>query len=230
MVNQSFNLDPRTKLSLLLTVSTVLSFGGQSSLINGTKLILVLLPIFLFIVMHRFKTALMYMGIYVLFALLNSYIAPMLTGLPSMLFVLCGVVLGRLLPSLLTASYIFSTTTVADFITAMEKLRIPAFIVLPLAVVFRLFPSIGEENKAIKEAMKIRAIKPAGVQWINYHLLPLMTCIIRIGDELSASALTRGLGSPVKRESIKPLHFRLADYCLLIFCGVSLLICFFQEF
>ncbi len=44
----------------------------------------------------------------------------------------------------------------------------------------------------------------------------MITCSVKIGEELSAAAITRGLGAPVKRTNICQLKFNFADVVLKI--------------
>ena len=46
----------------------------------------------------------------------------------------------------------------------------------------------------------------------------MMTSTVRIGEDLSASALTRGLGGPIRRTNICRIGFRVQDYVLLVGC------------
>ena len=46
----------------------------------------------------------------------------------------------------------------------------------------------------------------------------MMTSSVRIGEELSASALTWGLGGPVKRTNICKIGFRAQDWILFGLC------------
>lgn len=57
---------------------------------------------------------------------------------------------------------------------------------------------------------------------LEYRLIPLMTCSVKIGDELSAAALTRGLGADVKRTNICKIGFRFVDYIVLLGCIITL--------
>ena len=49
-------------------------------------------------------------------------------------------------------------------------------------------------------------------------MVPMMTSTVRIGEELSASALTRGLGGPTRRTNICRIGFRGQDAVLLAGC------------
>ena len=89
---------------------------------------------------------------------------------------------------------------------------------------FRFFPTVGEEASSISDAMRMRGISFGGNhpgKMLEYRLIPLMTCSVKIGDELSAAALTRGLGADVKRTNICKMDFVL---WIILFCwAVSLL-------
>lgn len=49
------------------------------------------------------------------------------------------------------------------------------------------------------------------IKYIEYTLVPLLMRMIKISDELSASALIRGLDSDANRVTLTKLRFRWAD-------------------
>ena len=55
---------------------------------------------------------------------------------------------------------------------------------------------------------------------VEYRLVPLMVCTAKIGEELNAAALTRGLGGEVRRTNICQIGFRLPDICFMLLCLV----------
>ena len=62
--------------------------------------------------------------------------------------------------------------------------------------------TVVEEYNAIGDAMKMRGIRFGGGKasaMLEYRLVPVIMCSVKIGEELNAAALTRGLGGPVKR-------------------------------
>ena len=59
---------------------------------------------------------------------------------------------------------------------------------------------------------------------LEYRLIPLMMSITKIGEELSAAALTRGLGGLKKRTCIVDLRFGKYDAALAVVAAL-LLIC-----
>ena len=61
---------------------------------------------------------------------------------------------------------------------------------------FRFFPTIKEEYSAIRDAMRLRNVGSwrNPTEMLEYRMVPLLTGLLSIGNELSASALTRGSG------------------------------------
>ena len=127
----------------------------------------------------------------------------------------------RILPSVAIAAYAVKTTTVSELISGMERIHMPKEVTIPLTVMFRFFPTVFQESEAISDAMKMRGIKLGGKKSskiLEYKLIPMITCSVKIGEELSAAAITRGLGAPVKRTNICQLKFNFADVVLILFC------------
>ena len=51
---------------------------------------------------------------------------------------------------------------------------------------------------------------------VEYTIIPLMMSIVKIGEELSASALTRGLGGTEKRTNICKIGFGAFDIVAIV--------------
>lgn len=91
-------------------------------------------------------------------------------------------------------------------------------------MMFRFFPTVGEEYSSIADAMRMRGIRFGGgkpSKMLEYRLVPLMISCVKIGDELSAAALTRGLGAPVKRTNICSIGFGAWDFFALLLCAAA---------
>lgn len=116
----------------------------------------------------------------------------------------------RFAPGIMMGAFLIASTSVSDFMAAMKRMYVSEKIVIPLSVIFRFFPTIGEENAAITDAMRMRGIRFGGKhpgKMVEYRLIPLMISVVKIGDELSAAALARGLGAPVQRTDICKIGF-----------------------
>ncbi len=123
-------------------------------------------------------------------------------------------------------TYVMTTTTVSEFIAAFERMHVPVQLTIPLSVMFRFFPTVKEEFHAINAAMKMRNIrfgKGNVIKAIEYRVVPMLSCSAKIGEELSASALSRGLCGEHKRTNICTIGFGIADHVLLLFCAVCVL-------
>ena len=229
-------LDPRTKLALVLILAVFVMGGLGGDTLKPIRTFLSALPFLLLLIERQWKRfargmCMLIVGYGLLFAM------PHLPGALQYIALMCGGVLTRFVVTVVMGEYLISTTSVSEFISAMEKLHMPQAITIPMSVMFRLFPTIASEWKSIRRAMGMRGIHLGGTkagQVLEYQMVPMITSSVRIGEELSASALTRGLGAPVKRTNICRIGFRVQDVifqllCLAViviwilrFCGVTL--------
>lgn len=193
--------DPRTKLVLLLTITTLMFSTSNTGIMNIVKPCLSLIPFVLILSERRFKTAGKYLLLYAVCFVLERIALTVLSGLLSFIVLAITSIMTRFAPGIMTGAWLISSTSVSEFIAAMERMHITEKIVIPMSVIFRFFPTISEEYQAIRDAMKMRGIRFGGKNpflMVEYRLVPLMVSVVKIGDELSAAALTRGLGAPVK--------------------------------
>ena len=215
-------LDPRTKLLLLLTVTSLMLSTANNGVMNIVKPVLSILPFVLLLTEGRWKTAVRYFLLYAVCFLLERAALYRLSGLASFLLLAVCSIMTRFVPGIMMGAFVIESTSVSDFIAAMKRMHISEKIIIPLSVIFRFFPTIGEENAAITDAMRMRGIRFGGKhpgKILEYRLVPLMISIVKIGDELSAAALTRGLGAPVRRTDICKIGFHAQDFVMMAVCA-----------
>lgn len=214
-------IDPRTKIFLTVTVSTIMVAGGTGGIMNFVRPCLMALPMCLLILSKRWRSAIKFSAVYAVLFLLELTVLPLLTGTWNFILGAAIGIYTHMLPGFIMGYYLIETTTVSEFVAAMEKVHIPQKIVIPLSVVFRLFPTIREEYASIGDAMKMRGISTLRnpIKMLEYRVVPLMISIANIGEELSAAALTRGLGAPEKRTNICNIGFGVLD---IVFAIISL--------
>lgn len=226
-------LDPRTKLLLLAFVSVFVLGNAGGDAAAEFRVALNYLPLLLLFGAKRWGAVLFAVIFYTLSYLLSIYVMPHCSGfLNFLLLAMCGIVL-RFLPGILTGMFVVSTTTVSEFVAAMERMHVSQKITIPLAVMFRFFPTVVEEAGSINKAMSMRDIKFGGtkaLQMMEYRLIPMMTCSVKIGQELSAASLTRGLGGPNKRTNICKIGFGWCDVITFICLGGGLLFVILRAF
>ena len=218
-------LDPRTKLLLLITITTLLLSTGNEGIMNIIKPILSTVPFLLLLTEKKFKTAGKYLILYTMCFILERIALYSIGGIPSFILLAVCSIMTRFAPGIMMGAFLLESTSISEFIAAMQRMHIPEQIVIPLSVIFRFFPTIKEEYETINDAMRMRGIGFGGRNpflIIEYRLIPLIFSVIKIGNELSAASLTRGLGAPVKRTNTCKIGFHIQDIFMISLC----IICF----
>ena len=217
---EGFTLDPRTKLLLVFVEATlVLAVMGGERLF-WFRLVFTVLPFLLLITAKRYKTCFIGLAVLAAITLLQIYVFPYSQGIAATLLRILVTLITRFLPAYMMGAYVIRTTKVSEFKAAMERMHVPDTLTIPMCVMFRFFPTVREEWDSIRAAMKMRGIGLRGGkmdQMLEYRLVPMISCSAKIGEELSAAALTRGLGVSKKRTNICKIGFGPADCLIFLF-------------
>jgi len=216
-------LDPRMKVFLVI----VMGFSVTLPVSLYLEFLNILLFAFLFFFNGQKRGA---VKLVVSFLILVA-----ITYLPQDMQIVSGIVLPiafmirRFMLPIVAGKYLIDSTPVCLLMSALEKLKIPQDIVITVSVMFRFYPTLAEEWKHIKNAMKMRGI---GLNFVNvitrplmtleYVMVPLLASASRIGDELSSAGHTKGVDSPYKKERYKKACFGVAD----VFIFLYILACF----
>lgn len=223
----AFPLDPRTKILILLCTNVVIIGGGFSGVAGIIRPLFAAFPLLLLLLERRWRAVLLY-GLFIGTAMTCEIVLLHRTGgVVNLLVAIFSGLFSRFVPGLVLGFYVVSTTKISEFIAAMERLKFPPALIISFAVMMRFFPTVKEENAAIGDAMKMRGIRLGGANamaMLEYRVVPLLISTVKIGEELSAAALTRGLGSPVKRTNVCEIGFRLRDWLLCLLAIAALLI------
>ena len=227
-------LDPRTKLFMIFAVSFIVMVNAVTPVEWAVRIIVTLIPILLLANEGRYVSAIRFTVCYAAaLALLRFRLSEGSTGVISaVLLGYCGIV-AQFMPAMIMAWYVIHTTKIGEFMSAMQKMRIPDGISISLAVVMRFFPTIREEYSCINDAMRMRGISLGDgrlTKMIEYRLIPLMFSCLNIGEELSAAAVTRGLGAPVKRSCTVLLRIGAADMAMTVFFAASVILFIFSKY
>ena len=130
-------LDPRTKLILLLTITTLMFSTSNEGIMNIVKPCLSLVPFALILSERRFKTAGKYLVLYAVCFILERIALTSLSGLLSFIVLAVTSIMTRFAPGIMTGAYLISSTSISEFIGAMERMHITEKIVIPMSVIFR---------------------------------------------------------------------------------------------
>ena len=219
-------LDPRTKLFLVLCMglSIALPVPMYVEAVNITFFAC------LFFLNGQAKTAVKLLLFFGVLAAL-SYV-PQDAGFLGGIVLPAAFMVRRFMLPIVAGKYLIDSTPVGLLMSALEKLKMPANIVITLSVMFRFFPTLGEEYRCIKNAMKMRGIGLNALNVIRrplmtleYVMVPLLSSASRIGDELAAAGHTKGVDAPGKKIRYKNARFGIADifaslYIIAGFCAV----------
>jgi hypothetical protein len=211
-------LDPRVKLALVILLAFFVMGGVGGARFTYVRIALSVIPFALLLVERQWQK-LLRVCVMVIVGYGCLLATPYVPGVLHFIALMCGYVFTRLVITVAMGEYVTATTSVSEFIAAMEKMHVPQAIIVPMSVMFRMVPTIGAEWKSICRAMTMRGLHvgSAGIEpLLEYQLIPMISSSVRIGEELSAAALTRGLGAPGKRTNICQIGFRAQDWLLML--------------
>ncbi len=214
-------LDPRTKILITASVSLVLISGGVTGSDGIARILLAMLPAVLLLSEKKWKNSLLYISVFSLASFSESVYLLHSQGILSFIILISSSLVTRFIPGFIAGYYMISTTTVSEFQSAMMRMHISDAISIPFSVVFRFIPTILEESQSINSAMKMRGIRKSTIfkspiLYLEYKIVPLMMSVVRVGEELSAASLTKGLGNKCRRTNICRIGFHLLDCIIFI--------------
>lgn len=210
-------LDARTKLFLSACIFGVVFFSHHAYSPYLSVLIMGIVLAMLGKVKTSIKYAICFLCSALLLHLASEYGFSIAIIPPFLLMYLY-----KLIPLAMSASMI-STSPSGELLAALNKLHVPQGIILPVAVAARFAPTISSEIKAIVDAMRIRGIMGANgktllhpLRTFEYVLVPMVIRSLKIADELSASAVARGIECRRKRDSYYEMRIGFSDIASMI--------------
>lgn len=122
----------------------------------------------------------------------------------------------------MAASFMIKTSDVGAIISSMDKLKISKNLSIPIAVMFRFFPSFKEEKKNIKMAMKVRGINFKNpIKYLEYVSVPLLIISSNIADDIAKAAETKAIENPIAKTRYISVKIQLIDFVyVLVIAGL----------
>ena len=109
--------------------------------------------------------------------------------------------------------FLVRTADVGSIISSMDYLRVPSAVSIPVAVMFRFFPSFSEERKNIRMAMKVRGLTLLNpFSYLQYVSVPLLVISSYIADDIAKAAETRGIANPVHKTRYFKVGLHIIDF------------------
>ncbi len=207
-------LDPRTKLVIVIVTSTLCLIA------KGEVIVLVIAAAAFVLVAaggagRAAGTALIiYAGMNLLLALSAAYRLPLL----STILLVVGFTLVKFIPVFLLVAWLVLSMRTGELICALERAHLPKEVTVPLAVALRYIPTIGKEASSIRDALRIRGLELTGMSALRrplaaleHLMVPLLMRCLKVADELSLSAVSRGIESERRRTCVRDVHLRGKD-------------------
>ena len=152
-----------------------------------------------------------------LFAVLSSIIPNLdvirnMNAILMMIFMLFAVFRMFYLP-FSAGSFFVKTSDVGSIISSMDKIKLTHTVSIPIAVMFRFFPSFREESRNIKLAMRVRGItfkNPSS--YIEYVMVPLLVISSNIADDIAKAAETKCIENPIKKTRYVSVKIKTVDF------------------
>ena len=212
------HFDPRTKLLLLVFFSVIVMIDVVDGPAYIVRVIMTFVPVVLICMEGKTHIGARFTVLFILASWLQAFAQKNIGGVAGMLILFLCYMVTQFAPTMITVWYCISTTRISEFMAAMNRMRMPQGLSISIAVMMRFFPTLAEEYRSIRDAMRMRGIQFGGgsiSRMVEYRLIPLLFSCISIGDELSAAAVTRGLGAPVQRTNVCEIGFRRRDFVLI---------------
>ena len=211
-----------TQMMIVLFCCTTSTFADPS-LVIGMFLSGMLLNLY----ERKYKSSIGYGVVYA--ALLFAYLA-----FPNVVTGLLINVIPRFLVIGEFVSAIISNDGGGRTITALRYMRMPERAIMIFAVIFRFVPVMEKDLSLMKQSIHTRGFfktmreKIAGFpEYMEILLAPLILRVIRIAESLSASAETRGIALPGRRQSFTSLKVNRSDGALTVLIAALIGLVFF---
>lgn len=213
------NFDPRTKLIIVLLTTLIF-------ILNISFMIEIIFVIFLSCLLMlngNHKLGVIYLVIFGLLILCNLTVFSEINDSWSILgsFLLIGG--RRILPTLMAATFAMTNTHIGEWVASLQKLRLPFNLILPLVIVFRYFPTLLNNTKAIFKALKFRGLITNKfelilhpIKGLEYILVPILVSTDTIATELSSVVFIRGMGNQMPHTSIYANRFQWLDWLVIV--------------
>lgn len=162
-----------------------------------------------------FYFLILYLGIRLLIAGVNFLSIEIVTTFFGTFF----YIIVRMIPVMMISWVLVKDIRSNEMLSALEKIYLPKKIILSITVALRFFPTYQTEIKMIRESLKMRNIHLSlfqPVKYLEFWLVPILIRASMIAEEMTATAITKGVEAPVPRTSYYQVKMSTLDYSMLI--------------
>lgn len=215
-MKEAISFDPRTKL-VMVAVGLLVTYLSRSLVTEILFVALFLLPFFL--TGHK-KRGLRLAAAYLILLLAARYVLPQVTH-RALYYMLSFFSVGirSLQPTFIPAIFAWATTPVAEWLALLKSWRMPKTLITLVAVMGRFGPTLRQDYRKIRQAMAFRGISTSfwgllksPLRSFEYVLIPLLMNATQVAEDLTLSALTKGISLPGRPTSLVHLKLGAGDY------------------
>lgn len=206
--------DPRMKFLLVICVSTLTFIAPTSKALLINYFIIVLL----YILSGLYRSGVKVIVFVAVFYTISLWEPSGVSEEIKFALNLIGPLAIRMMSYFIMGTWMASKMRIGDFVSSLEKMHIPKGIIITLAVVFRYLPTARDELYYISSTMKLRGIGISfknillhPIRTLEYAIVPLIFRCLTIADELSVSAMTRGLDLETKRIPYREVKINIQE-------------------
>ena len=122
------------------------------------------------------------------------------------------------------AKFAINSSSMSEIASSLKKMKVPDTIVIPITVMARFFHATKEDYRQVKDAMYLHGLTNKRlffhpIKLFEYRIIPLFMVLTKTADDVSVSAMTRGLKIGKVRSSLSENSFGVLDYfCFLLMC------------
>ena len=205
---QGLALDPRTKILIWLLANVTVFTWAPAVFRIG-----VMLSYFaLFLLERKGKMLAGLLLAYLAVLAIQYWLLPVLPGSLATVFATVTYFI-LVFPCIAGGAYIIATTSVSQFMAALERLGVSRNFSITLAVTLRFLPALRQDFRHIRDAMALRRIRGLE-QKLECVYVPMLMGAAQTAEELSESATARGIEHPGKMSSWRPIGFHVQDVAM----------------
>ncbi len=221
-------LDFRTKLFMTISISLILVSNKFHLKYFYLTFFIGLVPFMLFNIKYRTKKYIIYTLIYVCSFFINSFLNGKLYSV-NLIPIMLLLAFSNLFSGIMMGYYTLKTTKMVDLVRSLELMKMPYFIIIPFSVMHRFFYSIKNDYSNILKAMKLKGLTfrnlwKSPIKMLEYRVVPLAMIAMKSADDLTISAMSRGLIASSKRSSISNARLKWYDYLIIIIMSLLLIL------
>ncbi|MDF9409028.1 MAG: Energy-coupling factor transporter transmembrane protein EcfT [Pelotomaculum sp. PtaB.Bin013] len=238
------NLDPRTKIVVILCLSTLAIFLNSPRLLLllfvFTLVILLLFHINFFGIIFRFNKLMPILLVMLIMqsvftsggqVLVSLHGVNILTshGVSSALCILFRMLI------FFGSAMIIMTSSPKDYILALVQFKIPYEIAFMVMVAFRFLPVLKEELNDTLVAMQLRGVELKRIAWrkkikfYTHFLTPLLSSVMIKAYQLSITMESRAFRVYRRRTYLRLLKYSVSDYLVTVFLLTVTIVVLLQD-